>query len=287
MARPLRIHIPGMIYHVMSRGNAKQVIFTDDHDYVRYLQLLARATERFGVRCLSYCLLGNHLHLVLQPDAIPISRMMQQLNSAFAQWFNRRHGRVGHVLQGRYKAVLVESPVSVLNVLRYVAMNPVAAGRVCSPGDWRWSSFRATAGLEPVPKFLDAEQVWRTFDMLDRRTAQRRFAEFVGQVPDTPLPERALIIGSDAFIKQFRPMLLPHRNVDAFVRAERFAARPTLSELFQDVTTRQSLAVAARIAFAEHAYTLREIGIQVERSAAAVWSWINRSSDGPASSAIF
>jgi hypothetical protein len=213
--------------------------------------------------------------------------MMQQLNSAFAQWFNRRHGRVGHVLQGRYKAVLVESPGSVLNVLRYVAMNPVAAGRVCNPGDWRWSSFRATAGLEPVPKFLDAEQVWRTFDMPDRRTAQRRFAEFVGQVPDTPLPERALIIGSDAFIKQFRPMLLPHRNVDAFVRAERFAARPTLSELFQDVTSRQSLAVAARIAFAEHAYTLREIGIQVERSAAAVWSWINRSSDGPASSAIF
>src|SRR5688572_19335291 len=179
MARPLRLHVPGMVYHVMSRGNGRQVIFTDDRDYERYLELLERSARRFGIRCVAYCLLGNHVHLVLQAGDIPISRMMQQLNSTFAQWFNRRHDRVGHVFQGRFKALLVETPRYLLRLLRYIALNPVAAGVTGTPDEWRWSSYRATIGLEACPAFLAVECVWVELDAPCESDGQNRFADYV------------------------------------------------------------------------------------------------------------
>jgi putative transposase len=101
--------MPNGIYHVMCRGNAKQDIFVDDEDRMRWLVMLGSACDRFGVRCLVYCQMKNHYHGLLQAGLLPLSRMMQQLNSPYCQWFNRKHGRVGHVLQGRYKAILVDS----------------------------------------------------------------------------------------------------------------------------------------------------------------------------------
>lgn len=278
MARPLRLHVPGMVYHVMSRGNAKQTIFLDDDDYTRYLQLLDRTSRRFRVRCLGYCLLDNHLHLLLQPNEMPISRMLQQLNSAYCQSFNRRHQRVGHVLQGRYKAVLVESPDSVLRVLRYVMMNPVKAGLVPVPSAWKWSSYRATAGLEACPRFLNVEEIWGIFNAPDERSAHQCFTEFVEGSGDISLPERVLLMGSDAFARAFKPLLARHRSVVDYVRRERFADRPPLPDVIRDVSDRTSLLDCVRCAFQEHAYTLREIGLRVGRAPATVWSWINRGS---------
>lgn len=97
----------------MSRGNAKQAIFISETDYKRFLELLAATSSRFGVLCRSYCLMPNHFHLLLQPDKHAVSRMMQQLNSAYSQSFNRQHERIGHVLQGRFKALLVDRAESV------------------------------------------------------------------------------------------------------------------------------------------------------------------------------
>ena len=276
MARPLRLHVPGMLHHVISRGNARQIIFEDDQDYERYLDLLGRACRRFRVRCFAYCLIRNHLHLLLQPSEIPISRMMQVLNSVYCQGFNRRHGRVGHVLQGRYKDLLVESPDYFLTVLRYIVLNPVEAKLVNHPADWCWSSFRATAGLETCPSFLHVEEIWGAFNAPDERGGQESFVEYVNARPVDPLPERVLIFGSDAFVRSFRSRLLPHRKVDAFVRAERYADRPPLSQLIHDTTDRTSLALAARRAFQDYAYTLSEIGRHVSRAPGTVWSWIHR-----------
>ena len=277
MARPLRLHVPGMIYHVMSRGNDKQVIFTDDTDYERYLELLERSLHRYGIRCLGYCLLGNHLHLLLQPNEHPVSRLMQHVNSAYCQWFNRRHKRVGHVLQGRYKAVFVEKHDSLRRVLRYIAMNPVAAKRVGDPGAWRWSSYRAAAGLDS-PRCVDVSAVHQAFGTSDPRVAQVAFVHYAAMPADDPLPARGIFIGSDAFVRRFEPLLRPHRASDAFVYAERFAARPSLRELFGDLAPdRSSAAAAARQAFTDHAYTLREIGEHIRRPATTVWSWIHRS----------
>lgn len=277
MARPLRLHVPGLWYHVMSRGNNKQVIFTDQRDCERYLVLLRDACQRFGVRCLAYCLVQNHVHLLLQPSDIPLARMMQQLNSVYCQWFNRRHGRVGHVLQGRYKALIVESPQYLLNVLRYILRNPVAAGLARTPAAWSWSSYLATAGLVPCPSFLSVEDVWGLLNSPDEDSGRRRFLEYVDDVEGWSLPERALILGSDEFVARFRPLMSPHRHTVDHARWERFAARPHLPELFRDATDRGSIALAARQAFLEHAYTLREIGARLKRPPATIWSWIHRS----------
>ena len=276
MARPLRLHVPGMLYHVMSRGNAKQVIFTDDRDYERYIELLERGLRRFGITCLAYCLLGNHLHLLLKPNLHPVSRLMHQVNSAYCQWFNRRHGRVGHVLQGRYKALLVESAVYLRRLLRYIAMNPVAAGRVRHPARWRWSSYRATAGIDACPDFLQAAAALDAFHPSDRAVAQEQFATYVMEAVDDSIPDRALILGSDAFARMFQPLLYRHRHVESYVHAERFAARPPLSTVLGDGSSGGAKIAAVRAAYWHHAYTLREIGIYIGRSAATVWSWVHK-----------
>ena len=108
MSRPLRLHVPGLLHHVFARGNEKACIYADDQDYESFLELLARTLPRFDVRCVAYCLVWNHYHLLLVPNEHPISRLLQQLNSAYCQRFNRRHHRVGHVLQGRYGCRIVE-----------------------------------------------------------------------------------------------------------------------------------------------------------------------------------
>jgi putative transposase len=152
--RPLRVEFPNALYHVTSRGNGKQPIFLDESDRERFLGLLARTCERFAWRCHAYCLMGNHYHLVLETPRPNLSRGMQQLGSGYAQSFNRRHERTGHVLQGRYKAFLVEKEAHLLELTRYVVLNPVRAGLCRSAGEWRWSSYRATCGDAPTPRFL-------------------------------------------------------------------------------------------------------------------------------------
>ncbi len=164
MARPLRIHVPGVACHVMSRGNNKQEIFSQDADYTRFLELLPRLCDRFRITCLAYCLMWNHTHLLLRPLDKPISSLMQQLNSTYCQWFNRRHERVGHVLQGRFKGRLVEDDASLVRVLRYILRNPVAARYVDDPAAWRWSSYRAIAGLEAAPDWLQVEETWQMLE---------------------------------------------------------------------------------------------------------------------------
>jgi len=141
MTRPLRVHVPGVACHVMSRGNNKDCIFTDDRDHEHFLELLEDALARFSVHCHVFCLLWNHYHLLVTPDEIPLWRMMQQLNSGYCQWFDRRHDRVGHVLQGRYKGPLVDNAGYFLNAARYIVLNPVEAKLVEHPIDWNWSSY--------------------------------------------------------------------------------------------------------------------------------------------------
>lgn len=259
MARPLRLHIPQAFYHVISRGNARQIIFVAAPDYERFLERLRTTSSRFGVRCHAYCLMPNHFHLILQPDAHPLSRMMQQLNSAYGQSFNRRHQRVGHVLQGRPKVFLVDRDEYFLQVLRYIMLNPVKAGLVDEPGAWRWSSYRAMAGLSKVPSFLAVADVWRMFADGDD-DAQHRFAEFVdagrGQVA---LPE-AGNSWSEAFRAEVAAALEPYRDVCAFSRRERYAVRPNLCDLLAQCHDRESRYTSMAEAYWRYGYTLREIG---------------------------
>jgi REP element-mobilizing transposase RayT len=259
MARPLRVHIPHAYYHVMSRGNAKQSIFHAAADYERFLEFLESTSSRFGVLCCAYCLMPNHFHLVLEPDADPLSRMMQQLNSGYSQWFNRQHDRVGHVLQGRFKALLVDRDSYFLQLLRYIMLNPIEANLVDDPGKWRWSSYRATAGLTEPPSFLALDDVWKMFDV-NIREAQRRFVAFVAAGRGQPAPPEAMVTESDALRAEVGTALEPYRHVRDFSRKERYAVRPHLESLLESGHDHDSRLRAMADAYWRYGYTLREIG---------------------------
>ena len=142
MSRPLRLHAPGMLHHVFARGSEKASIFADDQDYRTFLELLAATLLRWDVRCVADRLLWNHYHLLLVPNATSDFTPTQQLNSGYCQRFNRRHHRVGPVLQGQFGCRIVEDGAYARTVVRYLALNPVAAGRAESGEAWPWSSYR-------------------------------------------------------------------------------------------------------------------------------------------------
>ena len=140
MARPLRLELAGGLYHVTSRGNSRQDIYIDDEDRLCWLDLLGDTCTSFNWVCHAYCLMTNHYHIVLETVEGNLSQGMRQLNGVYTQRFNRRHRRVGHVFQGRYKAILVDKDSYLLELSRYVVLNPVRAAMVNDVGDWEWSS---------------------------------------------------------------------------------------------------------------------------------------------------
>ena len=163
MSRPLRIEFPGAFYHVTSRGNARQKIHSDDRDRAQFLVTLAGGVDRYAWRCHAYCLMPNHYHLLIETPKPTLSLGMRQLNGLYTQVYNRRHGRVGHLFQGRFKAILVEKEAYLLELLRYVVLNPVRAGLVRRPGAWRWSSYDAFVGAAPCPPWLNMDWVLDQF----------------------------------------------------------------------------------------------------------------------------
>lgn len=254
MARPLRIEFPGAVYHVTSRGNALQDIYVDDTDREAFLDVLAQVVERFHWLCHAYCLMGNHYHLLLETVEPTLSRGMRQLNGVYTQGFNRRHQRVGHLFQGRFKAILVEKEAYLLELCRYIVLNPVRAKLVRAAKDWRWSSYRATAGLAEVPSFLTTDWVLGQFGE-KRREAQRRYRRFVsegkGASPWEELKGQ-IYLGSDAFIEQLPK---PDEIVKEIPRIQRQGVRPSLDELFAEAPIDEAIAAAYR----EYGYTMKAI----------------------------
>lgn len=154
MGRPLRLQIAGGIYHVFARGNNRREIFYADDDYRLYLWLLARTVDRLGWQVMAYCLMPNHVHLLVETPAADLGRGMQRFHSDYARMFNERYDMVGHVFQGRYGSKLVLDDPQFAMVVGYIAANPVAAGLCADPAEWRWSSHPAIAGLAPGPSWL-------------------------------------------------------------------------------------------------------------------------------------
>jgi len=165
------MQVAGGHYHVTARGTAKTAIFRTDEDRLRFLLVLGEVVEQFGWRLYAYCLMGNHYHLALTTPEANLGAGMSRLNQLYAQWFNHRQDRVGHLFQERYWSQLIENESYLLAVVRYIAANPVRGGLCDRPRDWPWSSARATAGLDPVPKFLDVAWVLRTFAADDGEAA--------------------------------------------------------------------------------------------------------------------
>jgi REP element-mobilizing transposase RayT len=176
---------PGAVWHVTARGNEKREIFRDDADRERWLSLLGKVVVSFGWRLQGYVLMGNHYHLIVETPIPCLSRRMRHLNGVYTQASNRRHQRVGHLFQGRFKSILVEKDSHLLELLRYVVLNPVRATLVHSPCEWAWSSYRATAGETSAPAWLETAWSLAQFGGSSRAAAQRH-REFVGEGRDVP-----------------------------------------------------------------------------------------------------
>ncbi len=178
MPRPHRLQVAGGIFHITSRGNRRQPIFVDDGDRMTFLFLLQNACERFGWRCHAYCLMGNHYHLLVETPNPDLSAGVQLLNGWYAQKFNRRHGYKGHLFEGRFHSVLVESQHHLLELTRYIVLNPVRAGLCRHAHEWAWSSYRAVLDASPRPAFLEVR--WLTLQFgSDDEQGRRRYATFV------------------------------------------------------------------------------------------------------------
>jgi len=187
MARPLRVEFPGALYHITARGNAQQSIFIDDTDRHQFIRLLGREILQQHWLCYVYCLMGNHYHLVMETPEPNLSRGLKRLHGTYTQWFNRRHQRVGHVLQGRFKSLLVEKDNYLQELCRYVVLNPVRAGMVKEVGAWPWSSYRATVGIHEAPDWLNRDGVLSLFDGEQSR-ARRAYQRFVAEGVRQPSP---------------------------------------------------------------------------------------------------
>ena len=237
MARPIRIEFEGGFYHVTSRGNARQDIFADAEDCRVFLMTLADVVERYKWFVYAYCLMGNHYHLLIETPQANLSQGMRQLNGVYTQKYNGRHDRVGHLFQGRYKAFVVEKDAYLLELSRYIALNPVRAGMVSLPEDWPWSSYGVTAGMKSQESFLYTDFLLNLFSP-SKVQARRLYRNFVTEGLDrgSPLKEArgGLILGHAAFVDEVRK-LIEESETDEAVRAEKYAARPPLLEIFAGV----------------------------------------------------
>jgi putative transposase len=206
MSRPLRLQYPGALYHVTARGNARQAIVRDDTDRQRFVATVATMVEQYQVVCHAWVLMNNHYHLLLETPRANLSQALRHLNGVYTQAFNRRHRRVGHLFQGRYKAIIVEQEAYLLELCRYVVLNPVRAQMVAQPQAWPWSSYRATAGEAEVPPWLMVDWVLGQFART-RGRAHRAYQQFVaeGQTRSVAPWEQVqgqIYLGSEDFLQQ-------------------------------------------------------------------------------------
>ena len=211
MVRPLRIEYPGAVYHVTSRGDRREPIAKDDIDRTAFLSIAGHALERFDAHAWAYCLMGNHYHLVLRTREANLSRLMRHINGVYTQTFNRRHQLTGHLFQGRFKAILVDSDSYLLEVCRYVDLNPVRAQMVDHPDAYRWSSYRALAGLADRPDWLDVHSVHEQLAPGKSATdAAAKYAQFVSEGKGIPLWDdhlrQQIYLGDDDFIARMQKL---------------------------------------------------------------------------------
>ena len=266
MARPLRIEFPGAVYHVTSRGNARADIFVDDHDRELFLKVLGQVVRCCNWLCHAYCLMDNHYHLLIETPEGNLSAGMRQLNGVYTQAYNRTHEQDGHVFKGRFKAVLVEKENHLLELCRYIVLNPLRAGMVKRPDDHPWSSYLATLGQVDCPAFLVTSWLLGNFGTAPTE-ARQRYRQFVaegimqGASPWAQLSGQVLL-GSAEFIRQTRERLGDKGVIQEIPREQRHVGRPKLTELCppRAVLSKPERNRLILLAHGQYGYALKEIG---------------------------
>jgi putative transposase len=240
MARPLRVEFSGALYHVTARGNERKAIYRDDRDRQRFLDRLAAVVSRHRLVLHAYVLMRNHFHLLIETPEANLARAMGELNGAYTQDFNRRHHRSGPLFQGRYKAILVEKDSYLLELSRYIHLNPVRVGEVRRAGAFAWSSAVAYLGKAAAPPWLSVTEVLGHFG---RRlgTARRGYAKFLaaggqrGGAAPWDKVEGQLLLGDPRWVKRMKRRVTG-RAVGAEVGgAHALRRRPSLSVVVTQV----------------------------------------------------
>lgn len=259
MARPLRIEYPGALYHITSRGDRRESIYADRIDRLAFLRIIEETVIRYNWLCHAYCLMGNHYHLMIETPEANLSEGMRYLNGVYTQACNRRHRRCGHLFQGRYNAIFVQKESYLLELCRYITLNPVRAGWVDHPQQWAWSSYRAMVGLEETPQWLTTDAVLELFNA-PRRQSMERFKRFVlaginGKSPWENIRQQ-VYLGGDDFIVSMQKQLSIEGDKLSVPNRQRRAPPATLELISQQYPQRNDAVLAA---YATGAYSYRDI----------------------------
>lgn len=275
MTRPLRFEFAGALYHVTSRGDRSGAIYRDDGDRHVWLEVLGRVCRRHNFIVHAFCQMTNHYHVLLETVDGDLARGMRQLNGAYSQHFNRRHGVMGHVFQGRYHAVLVQKETYLLELARYIVLNPIRAGMVASLSEWHWSSHHYMAQGDQKPAWLETDSLLGHFGA-DRASAYAAYTQFIlaGKGLLSPLRDvrYQMLLGDENYIAR-------HMNADTsaalaeIVRVQRKSGARSLDE-FARCYERRDEAMAQ--AYRSMAYSMQEIADHFGTSTRTVGRAVSR-----------
>ena len=283
MTRPLRIQYPGAFYHITSRGNDRKAIFKSNADRQRFLSYLESAYDRYGAVLHVHCLMDNHYHLLLETPLANLSQILHHINGAYTAYFNTKRKRSGHLFQGRYRAIVVEKDTYCQELSRYIHLNPVRAGLVDKPSEYRWSSYSYYIGKERKPAWLTTESVLGYFGQ-DESSARKNYRKFVetavGLDTKAPLEEvfASTFLGSEKFIAWAKKNLIDRSKADTrnIPVLKQMVDKPSLKEIQQTIESiigkdhpfRKALSI-----YMSHQYggfRLKEIGVYYGMRGSAV-----------------
>jgi len=260
MARPIRIEYNGALYHVTSRGNSQQDIYLSDEDRVVFLEVLRKARNRFNGVVHAYCLMTNHYHLLIETPEGNLSQFMRHLNGVYTQRFNFNNRRTGHLFEGRYKSILVQQDLYLLELARYVVLNPVRAGMVRAAKEWPWSSYRATAGLYSPPEWLNTAWILSNFSAQYTK-AIKQYRKFVSDGKNQQKPWQSLsnqvYLGDQKFIDRAQNKIPQEQDLSEVPAVQRRTKAKSLGYYKKQNKDRNAAIIQA---FSSGGYSMKELG---------------------------
>jgi len=260
MSRPLRISYPGALYHITSRGDGRENIYLIEEDREVFLSIMGDVYNKFNWKFHAYCLMSNHYHLLVETPRANLSKGMQYLNGVYTQQFNRRHRRVGHVFQGRFKSIIVEKESYLLELARYIVLNPVRAHMVPSPNDWVWSSYLATTGQVLAPTWLSIDWLLSVFGNC-KQTSIRSYQQFVSEASlnDSPWDElkQQIYLGSDQFVNDVQSNINSLQDFSEIPSSQYTPSVLSIKDYEQRSSSRND---TLKLAYASGGYSMKALG---------------------------